>query len=106
LGDGHGDAHDVRFLERVRTNDATGDLAGNGHHRHGVHVGVHDGGNEVGGTGSRGGDANANPSGNHGVALRGVAGSLFVTDQDVIHAGGHQGVVGGQDRATGQTENI
>jgi hypothetical protein len=38
--------------------------------------------------------------------LRGVAGSLFVTDQHVIHAGGHQGVVGGQDRATGQTKNI
>src|SRR5688572_21327272 len=69
-------------------------------------MGIHDGGNEVGGTGARGGDADAHPPGNHGVALRGVAGSLFVTDQNVVHFGGHQGVIGGQDRATGQTENI
>ena len=63
-----------------------GDLAGDGDHRHGVHVGVHDGGNEVGGTGAGGGDADADPSGDHGVALRGVAGSLFVTDQNVVHS--------------------
>ena len=35
-----------------------------------------------------------------------MAGSLFVTDQNVVHFGGHQGVIGGQDRATGQTENV
>jgi acetolactate synthase-1/2/3 large subunit len=50
--------------------------------------------------------ADIDPSGNHGVALRGVAGSLFVTDQNVVHSGSHQGVIGGQDRATGQTKNV
>ena len=52
LGDRHRDAANVGFLECVGSDRTAGYLAGDGHHRHRVHVGVGNGRDEVGRAGA------------------------------------------------------
>ena len=107
LGDRHGDADDVRFLERVGADHGAVDLPGDGNHGNGVHVRVGNGGHQVGGAGARRRNADTCTAGDHGVAFGRVAGALFVPDQDVPQLGGiHQRVIGRQDRSAGQTEDV
>ena len=63
LGDRHRDAADVGLLEGIRADRGRRDLAGDGHHRHGVHVGVGDRRDQVGGTRAARGHADADLAG-------------------------------------------
>ena len=58
------------------------DLAGDGDERHGIQLGVGEAGDEVGGAGAAGGDADADLAGAAGVALGGEAAALLVARQN------------------------
>ena len=106
LRDRHRDAADVGFLERVGADGAAGHLTGDGDDGHRVHVRVGQRGDEVRGAGAGGGHADADPAGDHRIALGGVAGTLLVADQDVADLlGVEQRVVRGEDRAAGDAED-
>lgn len=49
FNDGESEAEDVGFLESTATNHSGRDLAGDGDHGHGVHEGIGDPGDEIGG---------------------------------------------------------
>ena len=49
FNDGESDAEDVGFLESATPDGGGGDLAGDGDHGHGVHEGIGDAGDEIGG---------------------------------------------------------
>ncbi len=83
FGAGTGDAGDVHFLERVVADHGRGDLPGEDDHGNGIHVGVGDPGHRVGGAGSRGDQADADPAGGPGVTVGGMDRPLFVAHQDV-----------------------
>src|SRR5699024_1604244 len=59
LGDGGGDAVDVRLLEGVGADEAAGHVACNGNDRRRVHLGGRESGYQVGGTRATGGEADA-----------------------------------------------
>ena len=107
LGDGHCHADNVSFLECVGTEQLGGNLTGDGDQGDGVHVGVSDCGQQVGGAGAGGCDAHAGLAAGDSVALSCVACSLLVTDQDVTNLLGIvQGIVGRQNSSTRQAENV
>src|SRR6202044_3523624 len=106
LGDRVGDAGDVRLLEPVGADQVRGDLAGDRDHGHGVHVGVRERGDQVGGTGAAGGHAHAGAAGGLRVAGGRVPGALLVAGQDVPDlAGVEQRVVGGKHGAARDAED-
>ena len=70
-----------------------GDLAGDGDDRDGVHHGIDEAGDEIGGAGAGGGAADADFAGAAGVSLRGEAGILLMTDEDVLNRMVVEGVV-------------
>ncbi len=82
LGDGPAHLDDGRFLEGVGADDGGADLAGDGDERDGIHLGVGEAGDEVGGAGSAGGHAHADLAGAAGVALGREAAALLVPRQD------------------------
>ena len=82
LGDGPADLDDRRFLEGVGADDRRADLAGDGDERHGIHLGVGQAGDEVGGARAAGGHAHADLAGAAGVALGREAAALLVPRQD------------------------
>ena len=84
LGKGEGHAHDVGLLEGVLAERGPADLAGYGDHRHGVHLGGCEAGDQVGGAGAAGRDTHADLAGRAGVAIGGVGGGLFVAGEDVL----------------------
>src|SRR5699024_2683182 len=63
LGHRHGDATDIGFLEGVGTQEAAADLTGDGDHWNRVQVRIGDRGDQVGGTGSGGGDTDTDATG-------------------------------------------
>ncbi len=91
LGDGPADFDDGRLLEGVAADDRRADLPGDGDDGAGVELGVGEGGDEVGGAGTAGGDADADPAGGAGVALGREAAALFVARQDGAQAVGDVG---------------
>ena len=105
LGNALGDTGDVALLEGVGTDGARGDLAGNDHERGRVHVGVTDGGHDVGRPGAGGDHGHTGTAGGEGVALGHVAGTLLVADEYVADARVDQRVVDREDGATGQAED-
>ena len=105
LGDRHGDAADIGFLESVGADRRAAYLSGDGDDRNGVHMGVRDGRDEIGCAGSGGRHADPDLSGRHGVAFGGVAGALLVSHQDVADLVGiEERVVGGKNRTTWNPE--
>jgi len=106
LGDRHRDADDVGLLEGVRADRGARHLAGDGHQRDAVHVGVGDRRDEVGRARAARRHRDADLAGRLRVPLRGVPAALLVPDEDVPqpHAV-EQRVVGGQDRAAGDAEH-
>ena len=86
LGDRQRDPGDVGFLEPVGPDQPGRHLAGDGHHRDRVHVGVGERRHQVGGSRARRGHAHPRAAGHLGVAGGGVPGALLVPDQDVAHA--------------------
>ena len=105
LGDALGNTGDVTLLEGVGADRARGDLTGDDDQGRGVHVGVADGGHDVGRAGARGDHSHAGTAGGEGVALRHVAGALLVADEYVTDARVDQRVVDREDGATGQAED-
>ena len=83
LGDGHGDAGNVHFLEAVLSDEGRGHVAGNGDHGHAVHVGGGNAGNKVGRTGAAGYQNNAGAAGSTGVAIGRMSGALFMGGNDM-----------------------
>src|ERR1700735_3678902 len=63
LGAGACDAEGVGFLGSVAADQLTGDLASEGHDGDGIHHGIHEAGNQVGGAGSCGGAADTHFAG-------------------------------------------
>ncbi len=106
LGDGHSHATDISLLEGIRTEHVLAYLAGDGHQWNGVHVGVGNGGDQVRGTRSGGGDTHTNATGRLRKARCCMACTLLVTDQDVIELfGGVERLVQWQDCAARQTKD-
>ena len=83
LGDGHGDAGDVDFLEGVLADEGLGHVAGDEDHGGRIHVSGGDAGGQVAGTGAGGGKAHAHLAGGAGIAVSGVSSALLVGGQDV-----------------------
>ena len=83
LGDGHGDAGDIHFLEAVLADQIGAHVAGKGHHGNAVHVRSGDAGDQVGGTRAAGGQHHAGAAGGAGVAVRRVGGALLVGGHNV-----------------------
>ena len=107
LGDRHRDAADVGLLEGVGADRGAGDLAGDRDHRHRVHVGVGDRGDQVGRARPAGRHADADLAGGAGVALGRVAGALLVPDQDVPDLDRVvERVVRREDRAARDAEDV
>ena len=82
LHDGQGHTEEVGLLEGGLADELGEHLAGDGDHGSRVHVGVGNGGNEVGGAGSAGGHAHADFAGGAGVALGGEGTALLVARED------------------------
>ena len=107
LDEGHCGPDDVGLLEGVRPDSAASDLPGDGQHGHGVHVCVTDGGDEIGGSGTGGGNAHPGATSDHGVSLGGMTSALLVAHQDVADLRrGEQGVIEGQDGAARHPEDV
>ena len=106
LDDGQGDAGDVGLLEGVEPDEMAAHLSGDGHHGHAVHVGVGDGGDQVGGAGAGGGQADAHLARGPGVAVGRVARALLVPDQDVVDVEIVEGVVEGDDLPPGKPNMV
>ena len=79
LGDRPGDLHHRRLLECVGADDVPGNLAGDGHERHRVHLGVGQAGDEVERPGARGRHHHARLAGGPGIALGREDAPLLVT---------------------------
>ena len=105
LGDRAGDADGVALLEAVGADHRPAHLAGDGHHRHRVHVGVAQRRDQVGGRRPARDHGHPGPAGDVGVALGHVAGALLVADQDVADRRIEDRVVGRQDAAARQAED-
>lgn len=83
LHHGERDAKGVCLLEGVLANVKGGHLAGERHNRDGVHVGVGDSGDQVGGSGTGGADAYSDAPGRARVTIRHMGAALFVARQNV-----------------------
>ena len=81
LHDGHGDAHDIGFLEGIRADDRTGHLAGDDDQRHAVHVSGGDAGDGVRGTGTRRDDDRSRTARGTCIAIGRMHGALLVARQ-------------------------
>ena len=106
LDDRQRDAGGVGLLEGVGADEVAAHLAGDGHHRDRVHVGVGDAGDQVGGAGAARGQADADLAGRSGVAVGRVRGALLVAHQDVAQLlGVVEGVVERDRDAAGKAED-
>ena len=104
LGGGAGDAEGVGFLKGVAADEFGVHLAGDGDEGDGIHHGVDEAGDEVGGAGAGGGAADAYFTGGAGVAFGGEAGVLFVADEDVFDVVIVEGVIERDGDAAGVAE--
>ena len=104
LRDRHHDAANVRLLEGIRPDGGGVDLPCDGHEWRGVHVGVADGGHQVGGARSRGRHAHSDAPTRNGIALGRVPGTLLVPNQDVPDAGIVERVIGREDGSSRDAE--
>ena len=86
FGDGQGHAGDVHLLERVASQQRHRHIAGDRHDRNRVHIRGGDAGDQIGGAGAGGGDANAHLAGGTGIAVGGVRRALFVRGQHMADA--------------------
>ena len=86
FNDAQGHAQYVGFLEGVGADQAGRHLAGDDQHGNGIPVGVGNAGDQVGGTGARGGNADAQLAAGPGVAIGRQGTALFVAAQHVFHA--------------------
>ena len=104
LGAGARDAEGVGLLESVAADEFAGDLAGEGDDGDGIHHGIDEAGDQVGGAGAGGGAADAYFAGGARVAFGGEAGVLFVAHQHMADVVVVEGVVEGEGDAAGISE--
>ena len=107
LGDGHGDARDVNFLEGVLAHEVFRHVAGDEHHGGRIHVGRGDARGKVGAPRAGGGKAHAHFAGGTGIAVRRVGSALLVRGQDVpdLAAVAVKLIINIQNGAAGVAEN-
>ena len=84
LGDGHGHAGDVHFLEAVPSDQRVRHVAGDGNQGNGVQICGSDTGDQVGRTRTGGGDDYADLTGGTCIAVRSVCCALLVCCDDVV----------------------
>ena len=84
LHDRHGNAHDVRFLERVGADDAARDLARNNHHGNGIHVCGRDARHRVRGARAARYQHNANLTRGARIAVGHMRGALLVAGEHMV----------------------
>ncbi len=77
-------SHQVDHLVADLVQPGGGRLAGDGHQRGHVHVGVGHAGHQVGGAGAQGGEADARPAGEPSVHVGHEGGALFVPGGDEL----------------------
>jgi hypothetical protein len=106
LDGGIGDAHYVRFLERVQAEHGFDGLAGDNDHGHGVHGGGHDAGDGVGRAGTRGDQNHAGLAGGAGEPVGHVGGALFVAGEDELDGRIHQGIENGDCGSAWMPEDV
>ena len=83
LGNGHGHACDVHLLEAVLSQKAVAHIAGDGNHRHGIHIRCGNARYQVRRSRSGGGHADAHPARGPGISVRGVGRPLLVGGKDM-----------------------
>ena len=105
LDDGHRDAHDVGFLERVGADDGALHLAGDHDHGHAVHIGGGDGGDDVRGARPARHEADAGSPGHARVAVGHMGRALLVAREDVTDGRIVERVVDFDDGAAGIPED-
>ena len=106
LGAMASDADRVGFLKGIGADQPGGDLAGDDHHRDGIHPGIGDPCDRIGRPGAAGDQYHAGLAGGAGVTLRSMRRAGLVADEDVAQAGvGEQLVVDRQHRAARVAEN-
>ena len=101
LGDRHGDAGDVDFLEGVGAEQLAADLAGDADDRRRIEHGGGDAGDHVRCAGAGGGHGHADAAAGARVAVGHVRGALFVAHENVVQLGFAERVVDGKNRAAG-----
>ena len=107
LGDGQGHARDVDLLEGVAADQLGAHLAGDAHHRRGIHHGGGDAGDHVGRPGTGGGYSHAHLAAGARVTVRHVRGALLMPCQSVVDLGKlPYGVVSGEDGSAGVAEHV
>ena len=105
FGHRHRHADDIGFLERVGAEQRRGLLAGDREHRHGVHVRVGQGRDQVRRTRTRSRDAHAELARCSRIAFGRMACALLVADEDMADLVGlEQRVIGRKDGAAGKPE--
>jgi hypothetical protein len=105
LGDREGDPGGVALLEGIASDGAVGHLPGDDHNGGGVHVGVAQRGDDVGGGRSAGHHGHPRPAGGVGIPLGHVTGALLVAYENVADGGVDDWVVHRQDGSPGQAEH-
>ena len=109
LHDRQGDAENIGFLKGVGPDGRAGDLPGDHHHRHGIHLGRGDARHQVGGPWTRGSETDTHLAGGPCVGISGMGSRLLVAHQDVLHPAfalsDVQGVIYRQDRPARVTED-
>ena len=83
FGNGHGHARNINLLETVLAQKAVGHIAGNGNHRHRVHVGGRNTRNQVGCPGSRGCQAHAHLARGPCITVRCMGSALLMGCKDM-----------------------
>ena len=81
FGDGHCETGDIDFLKSIPSEQGSPDLTRDGNDRRGVHVSGCQSGDQIGGAGTRCGDADSDPAGSTGISVRRVGGALFMHGQ-------------------------
>ena len=102
----HGNASDVNLLEGILAHQVFCYVAGNKHHRGGIHIRRGDAGCEVGAARARGGEAYTHLAGGAGIAIGRVGSTLLMGGQDVANlaAIAIELVIDVQDGAAGVTK--
>src|ERR1700757_3439324 len=98
LGDRHGDAGDIDFLEGIGAEELAADLSGDANHWRGGEHGGRDARDHVSCAGAGGGHSHAYAAAGSRIAVGHVGGALFVAHEDVVQLGFAKRVVHGKNR--------
>ena len=84
LGNGHGNTANIYLLEAVSPQAGGGIVAGNGNHRHRIHISRGNTGHQIGGAGAGGGKAHAHLAGSAGITVCRVGRALLMGSQNML----------------------